>query len=300
MKQSRTSHMSTRVLILGKNGMLGHMVEYVLAADSSFMVRGVTRDDLDVTSPSAITNAAERSEAISRHTKLEELLSDVDYIINCIGITARHIHDADPTSVARAIAVNAAFPHALAAAASHARIIHMSTDGVFSGRSEAPYAEDAMPDATDTYGRTKVLGESRASNVLNIRCSIVGPSPMKREGLWEWVAAQPDGATVDGYTNHVWHGVTTLQFAEFCRRVIADDQFDKLRGDGPVLHFAPSAPVTKAELVVALADTLGKHCVVRPAVHAQMITRVLATDRTNIISGTHAIADALHACVAHA
>lgn len=288
--------MKNRVLILGKNGMLGHMVEHALASDERFTVRGVGRVEFDVFAPVI----ASRSEAIPSVLPLEKILTNTDYVINCIGITARHIRDDDPASVARAIRVNAEFPHVLAAvAAQHGvRVIHMSTDGVFSGQAMDPYTEDAIPDATDTYGRTKLLGESRALNTLNIRCSIVGPSPMKREGLWEWVASQPDGATVDGYTNHIWHGVTTMQFAELCRSIAAGDRFDALRADGHLLHFAPNLPITKAVLVTAIAEAIGKRIAIREATHTQPMRRVLVmrSHIADVIGERSAFADALRAC----
>lgn len=287
--------MAHRVLILGNTGMLGHMVEHVLAADTRFTVRGVGRAACNV-----FDVIASHGEAIPANGALHALLSRADSVINCIGITARHIDDADPASVARAIRVNAEFPHALAAvAAQHGvRVLHMSTDGVFSGQIVDSYTEDAIPDATDTYGRTKLLGESRASNVLNVRCSIVGPSPVKHEGLWEWIASQPDGATVDGYTNHVWHGATTMQFAEFCQRILVEDRFDVLRAGGHVLHFAPNAPATKMELVTAVAEALGKPITVRSVPHAQSIHRTLAmrADVVAVLGGAQSIVTALRAC----
>ncbi|MBI2482801.1 sugar nucleotide-binding protein, partial [Candidatus Uhrbacteria bacterium] len=78
--------MTHRVLILGARGMLGHMVEHVLASEASFSVRGATRADFDVDTPNT----------------LDPLLHATDYVINCIGVTARHIDDHDPRSVARA------------------------------------------------------------------------------------------------------------------------------------------------------------------------------------------------------
>ncbi|MBI4142707.1 sugar nucleotide-binding protein [Candidatus Uhrbacteria bacterium] len=293
--------MAHRILILGNRGMLGHMVEHVLASDPAFAVRGVGRAEFDIFS----SVIASRGEAISPLASLNALLANTDYIINCIGITTRHINENDPASVAQAIHVNAAFPHALAAAAAEhgVRVIHMSTDGVFSGNRTAPYAEDDPPDATDTYGRTKILGESRSPNVLNIRCSIIGPSPHKREGLWDWVATQSDGATIDGYTNHLWHGVTTAQFAELCRRIIADRTFDDLRSTGHILHFAPNAPLTKAELGAAIAESVGKRISVRPVVHATSIRRALAmrpdlADLSEVFGTDRPLAEALRACAA--
>lgn len=257
-----------RILVLGSTGMLGHTVEHVLAL-AGFDVHGITRAEIDAEHVIASVSAREAIPAIT----------GADFIINCIGITARHMRDDDPASVARAIRVNAVFPHALAAAAADAdaRVIHMSTDGVFSGSSDVPYDESATPDATDTYGRTKLLGESRASHVLNIRTSIVGPSPIKREGLWEWVAQQADGATIQGYTNHLWHGVTTQQFAEFCARIIRENLLDQLRADGHVLHLAPSEPCTKYDLLCAIRGALGKRLTVEPVAHPQPVRRILAT-----------------------
>jgi len=299
--------MQHRVLILGKRGMLGHMVEHVLAADARFAVRGVGRAEFDATAPtpgviSSGASRSERSREISRVLQLDALLADVDYAINCIGITARHIDDADPASVARAVAVNAAFPHALAAAAAEhgVRVIHVSTDGVFSGNRAESYTEGDPPDATDTYGRTKILGESSAANALNIRCSIVGSSPIKREGLWEWVVAQPDGATVQGYTNHMWHGVTTRQFAKFCARVIRDDLFVQLRANGHVLHYAPNTPCSKYALLCAIRDALGKRLTIEPTAHMQSISRTLAmrSDLVALVGASHPIAESLRACAA--
>lgn len=279
------SMQSPRILVLGKNGMLGHMVEHVLAA-ARFDVHGLTHAECDAERVIASVSAREAIPAIT----------GAAYVINCLGITAHHIRDDDPTSVARAIRVNAAFPHTLAAAAADAgvRVIHMSTDGVFSGIRSSPsrregelegvgemmssaYTETDTPDATDTYGRTKILGESHASHVLNIRTSIIGSSPVKREGLWEWVAQQPDGATIQGYTNHCWHGVTTRQFAEFCGRIIREDLFDALRADGHALHFALNEPCTKYDLLCAIRDALGKRLTIEPVAHPQAVRRILAT-----------------------
>ncbi len=307
--------MAYRVLILGNRGMLGHMVEHVLASDARFTIRGVGRDVFDaVAFPPGVISSDERE--ISHRTTLEQLLARTDFVINCIGVTARHVDESDPASVARAIRVNAEFPHVLAASAAQrgVNVIHMSTDGVFCGSSFSPspregeregvgiraYTEADPPDATDTYGRTKLLGEGRAPNALNVRCSIIGPSPYKREGLWEWVAAQPEGTTIDGYTNHIWHGVTTLQFAEFCRWIIAEDRFDGLRATSHVLHFAPNVPCTKAELVTAIAEALGKRMTVRPIVHVAPIQRVLAmrSDLVTAFGTDRPIAEALRACAA--
>ncbi|MFH1430473.1 MAG: sugar nucleotide-binding protein [Candidatus Uhrbacteria bacterium] len=321
-----------RVLILGNTGMLGHMVEHVLAADSCFDVRGASRRDFDVMqndSPPFLKGESRcwfgipASSAGLRTSGIEEVSVDrgdiwhPDYIINCIGITANRIDDADATSVASAIRVNSEFPHTLVAlAAAHgAKVIHMSTDGVFAGDRDEAYSEKDIPDAQDTYGRTKILGESQAPNVLNIRTSIIGPSPHEGGGLWEWTTKQSDGATIQGYTNHIWHGVTTRQFAELCAKIITDEVdgargktpgveesagsplvlrstreslFDVLRKQSYVLHFVPNDPISKYNLLCALRDALSKRITIEPIEHPTPIRRVLATNNTVLQSSpTH-------------
>ncbi|MDO8599254.1 MAG: hypothetical protein Q7S02_04045, partial [bacterium] len=112
-------------------------------------------------------------------------------------------------------------------------------------------------------------------------------------------AAQPEGTTIDGYTNHIWHGVTTLQFAEFCRRLLVEDRFDTLRAYGHALHFAPNVPAAKAELVAGIATALKKRISVRPIVHATAMRRVLTMrpDLVEMIGAGHPIVEALRACV---
>ena len=91
-----------------------------------------------------------------------------DYAINCIGVLKSAVDENDTASMCRAIAVNALFPHLLAEVAKDTRVIHMSTDGVFSGFSPRAYLETDPTDCPDGYGKTKALGECRARNVLNI------------------------------------------------------------------------------------------------------------------------------------
>lgn len=222
--------------------MLGHMVLKVLAQEKEWEVMGVSSKDFD----------AERfTETESPDLRRLGLLTLADYVINCIGVLA------SGTDVEQMIRINALFPHELAHATS-AKIIHMSTDGVFSGKG-GPYDESSPPDADDAYGKSKLEGEVDALNVLNIRTSIIGPSPNKKNGLLEWLSLQPDGSTVKGYTNHVWNGVTTLQFAQLCAKIIKEDAFDRLRAQSHVLHFSPNKPVTKYELLELFKKVFGKN-----------------------------------------
>ncbi|MFZ5862173.1 MAG: dTDP-4-dehydrorhamnose reductase family protein [Nitrospirota bacterium] len=234
-----------RVLVLGGTGMLGHMVVDVLSRLDAVMVEGTHRG---AGGPEGL-----RFEADGSGGGLLELVrrrGGYDYVINCIGVLAADIDEQDSESVVRALRINAEFPHALAklAPAAGFRIIHISTDGVFSGRAEE-YGEDSPRDCPDVYGKTKALGEVLAPRCVTIRCSIVGPDPIRRRGLLEWFLSQPDGKQLTGFTDVIWNGVTTLQLAELCGAIITRGCFDALWDESRVHHFCPNSAVSKYELL---------------------------------------------------
>jgi dTDP-4-dehydrorhamnose reductase len=173
-----------------------------------------------------------------------------EWVVNAVGITAPHIDEDDRASVAAAHEVNAAFPPRLAAAAREhgARVIHLSTDGVFSGAA-GPYDEDAPADADGVYATTKLEGEVATT----LRCSIVGPEPPGGVSLLAWVLSQPRGAAIDGFANHRWNGVTTFAFARVCRGIVTEG----LELPSP-LHLVPADVVTKAQLVALIAEGFGR------------------------------------------
>jgi dTDP-4-dehydrorhamnose reductase len=264
----------TRVLVLGSTGMLGHMVLRVLSREPSLDVEGTQRAD---SSDPLYLDAEQGREGLQA---LAARRAPYAYLINASGVTSAEIDAADAESIRRAICVNALFPHALAsaAAATNARVLHISTDGVFSGHASSAYREDAAHDCTDPYGKTKSLGEVPRRGMLTLRCSIIGPDPRRRRGLLEWFLSQPAGASVTGYLDALWNGVTTLQLAELCRRIIVSGRFDALWEESPVHHVAPNAPVSKYELLQLFAAVFEKPVTVRPSpTGAPALRRVLAT-----------------------
>ncbi len=262
-----------RVLVLGKTGMLGHMVCKVLARDRRLRVFGT---QMNRKGGPGYFNVLEGNAGLRA---LFSRNGGFDYCINCIGITANRIDARDPASVKRARAINAQFPVQLAGTAAQygCRVIHISTDGVFQGTRSA-YTERSRPDCEDIYGRSKLAGEARAENFLTVRCSIMGPSPVEKGGLWEWFIGLPSGAEARGFVNHLWNGVTTLQFAQLCRQIITGGVFDALRGKSAVFHFAPNKPLTKYRLLLILKRFLKKDSVVTPASQGSgQVRRVLRT-----------------------
>lgn len=201
--------------------------------------------------------------------------SGYDYAINCIAVLKNAAEDSGPQGATAAHQTNAVFPHDLARVAAEidCKLVHVSTDGVFAPNSGVCLESD-VPAPTDLYGRTKLLGEPSAPNALTIRCSIIGPNPVKKTGLFEWVIGQPRGARIKGYHNQLWRGVTTMQFAELCARVFRDELFVRLREESAVHHFCPNAAVTKFQLVQTLSRRFRPDLLVERATGAP-VNRVL-------------------------
>jgi dTDP-4-dehydrorhamnose reductase len=245
--------------------MLGSMVRHVLSGHPELDVVATTRhNDVD-------TVAFE----VGR-SSIADLINSTqcEWIVNAIGVLDRAIDETDPVSVANAIDVNARFPHALAGSVLEGqRVINPATDGVFSGR-DAPYDEEASHDADGVYARSKSLGEVRSPRVINLRCSIVGPEEPPAGSLLGWALSQPFAATIVGYTNHRWNGLTSLHFAKICSVLILGADRDL----PTTLHVVPEDSVNKAELLSLGLEAFGRSDVtVAPQPAAARIDRTLRT-----------------------
>ena len=201
-----------KILVLGNTGMLGHIVYGFLKKNSSFKVDGT---NLNCPSDFLYFNAA------TDFDKLNIMNQDVngyDYLINCIGITQNKIDVSNSDSIIQGIKINSLFPHQLAdfSIKNNIKVLHISTDGVFSP-DYSNVDESVSTNCIDLYGRTKALGEVLGNkNFINIRCSIIGPSPYEKGGLLEWFLSQRDNSVIFGYTNHFWNGGNDIAV---CRNV---------------------------------------------------------------------------------
>jgi dTDP-4-dehydrorhamnose reductase len=144
------------------------------------------------------------------------------------------------------LTINSLLPHRLAhlCQAANARLIQISTDCVFSGR-KGMYVEADEADATDLYGRTKYLGEVKGDGCITIRTSMIGWELGTHYGLIEWFMSRC-GATVNGYTNAIFSGFTTLALSEILVDVISDHP--TLSG----LYHVSSEPISKYDLLLRL------------------------------------------------
>lgn len=236
-----------RALVLGGAGMLGHRLwreldgrmeahvavrrPYADYARLSWFDERRIIDRVDVTTDADL----QRAFSIARP----------DVVLNAVGVVKQH---RDVDDAATTIEVNALLPHRLAArcAVIGARLIHVSTDCVFSG-TRGHYAERDVPDATDLYGRSKLLGEVEHDGCLTVRTSMVGREIGSARGLLEWFLSRR-GQTVPGFARARFSGLTTLELA----RVLADiaDRHTDLRG---VWHVAGDA-IAKYDLLSLVND----------------------------------------------
>jgi dTDP-4-dehydrorhamnose reductase len=161
--------------------------------------------------------------------------------VNCIGIVKQSEAARDAAGMDR---VNARFPHELAAAcaAREVRLIHVSTDCVFSGR-RGRYTEDDVPDPVDEYGRSKLAGEVDGPGVVTLRASMVGRELGTSNGLLEWFLSQA-GGSVSGYARAVFTGPTAPELARVIARIAADHP--TLEGT----HHVGAEPISKLDLLL--------------------------------------------------
>ena len=258
-----------KVVVLGGDGMLGHEVARRLS--SSHDVVATLRKPPPATVSAALAGCRI---VIGLDVRVPDaapallLAERPQVVVNTVGIIKQRAAAADPLE---SIEVNSLFPHRLATACSvaGARLVHISTDCVFSGI-KGDYKEEDNPDPVDLYGRTKLLGEVSGPGCVTIRTSIIGLELARCSSLIEWFLRQR--GDVHGYTQAKWNGLTTLELA----RVI-----DKLVKDHGELHglWHVSGPViSKYELLADLGALLGRPAAVVPD-DTVVVDRTLNSER---------------------
>ena len=159
-------------------------------------------------------------------------IKNADYVINCIGTIKPCIKEEDTDSVANALMVNSLFPRYMAdyCEKHNTRMIHITTDCVYSGSDIVGKPENSYHDPQDVYGKSKSLGEPE--NCMIVRTSIIGPEKTNKRSLLEWVLSKSKGEDIYGFKNHIWNGVTTLELSRCLYDIIdadiPDNRFNKL------------------------------------------------------------------------
>lgn len=271
--------MHIKIAILGVGGMLGSTVLDFFAKEKNFSIIATVRDQKEAEKFPKYQNVefCELDVQYADSETFRKALKGAKWIINCIGIIKPYIHDDNAAEVERAVRINALFPHALAQSLPSAKIIQIATDCVYSG-TKGKYKESDPHDALDVYGKTKSIGETYFKNMLNIRCSIVGREKSAHLSLMDWFLTQKHGASVDGYKNHLWNGVTTLHFAKICKGII-----EKNINVSHLQHLLPKDKISKGEMLKIFAKHFRREDIKITVVnHSQPLDRTLATEKPDV------------------
>jgi dTDP-4-dehydrorhamnose reductase len=245
-----------KILILGGDGMLGHQLLKLLRERHE--VKVTLRREFSAYSGSKLFSPQNAAAGVDvRATdKLLAALSDfrADAVVNAVGIVKQR---SDGLDVIPNLEINALLPHRLAliCRAIGSRLIHISTDCVFSGN-RGQYREDDTPDPVDIYGHSKLLGEVTQRGVITLRTSIIGRSLYGNASLIDWFLRQQ--GRISGYRNAIFSGFTTKEVS----RVIATllEQHSSASG----LYHLSSSAISKYDLLVRLRDRLGRSTEIVP------------------------------------
>jgi len=266
-----------KTLVLGAGGMLGSAVFRALY-DSKYEVVGTVRSASSLRYFSADQQLKIRTDVnvLDDSTLVDLLLRErPDVVINCVGVIKQLAASADPLV---AVPLNTLLPHTLArlTALSGARLVHISTDCVFSGAT-GQYTEDSVPDAADLYGLSKRLGEvADYRNAITLRTSMIGHELATAASLVDWFLAQT--GTVRGYAKAIFSGLPTCELAAVIKDHIIPNE--SLWG----LYHVSAGPISKLDLLQLIAAEYRKDITI-VAVDDVVIDRSLRSDRFSAATG---------------
>jgi dTDP-4-dehydrorhamnose reductase len=240
-----------KILVLGVSGMLGNAVFRYCSEDSQHEVIGSARSDsVRRNFPEAFGQRIVTGTDVDNQDSLALLFAKVkpDVVINCVGLIKQMADANDPL---QAIPINSLLPHRLARLCdiAGARLIHVSTDCVFSG-SKGNYLESDASDAKDLYGRSKFMGEVDYPHCITLRTSIIGHELNSAKSLVGWFLAQQ--GSVKGYTKAIFSGLPTIELAHVIRDVVLPQP--ALRG----LYHVAAEPINKFDLLTLVAQSYRK------------------------------------------
>ncbi len=240
-----------RILVLGASGMLGSAMLRVMSECADWTVYGTLRSEnraLKILAPRAHLLhgvCVEQDEGLMNAF----MLSRPEIVVNCVGLVKQIAEGEDPL---KAIPINSLLPHRLASMCelTDARLVHFSTDCVFSGH-KGNYSEADVPDAADIYGRSKLLGEVDYPHAITLRTSIIGHELVNNRSLINWFLAQQ--GCVRGYAKAIFSGLPTCELA----KLVCDFVMPNTNLHG-VYHVA-AEPISKYDLLQLVCREYGKN-----------------------------------------
>jgi len=249
--------MNTRLLILGASGMLGNALLRYFSAKGFFQVYASVRDYGSLSNIASVPNCKKIAGVDAGNLDdLRRVFDEAqpDVVVNCVGVV-KQLTAAEDALIS--IPLNSLLPHRLAhlCAETVCRLIHFSTDCVFSGK-KGSYFDSDIPDATDLYGRSKLLGEVDYPNAITLRTSLIGHELHGARSLVNWFLAQE--SSVKGFTKAIFSGLPTVEVA----RVI--EEYVLPHPDLHGVYQLSVDPISKHDLLSIVKDIYGKQIEIIP------------------------------------
>jgi dTDP-4-dehydrorhamnose reductase len=236
-----------RILILGATGMVGQSVLRIIEANSSLSVVGTT------TRRDSRTNL---TRFCWPQDSLERLVDKVspEVILNLAAKLDNKSIDIDDVAQQEMFALNSDLLSSLSLMSEKVKLIHMSTDGVFSGRNP-PYTEESATDGEGIYAKSKIQGELNITNGKILRCSVIGRSPNPSISIPNLLLRQKQNAVMKISNNELWNGITSSALAEFISSLLINNLLNSMNR---IQHVIPRYPLSKIELFQEVSKAVGR------------------------------------------
>lgn len=246
-----------RILVLGASGMLGNAVLRVMDEKQDWEVFGTVRSsNVSRLFSDRVAMRLISGCDVENHDALVKVFVETrpNVVINCIGLIKQLADAEDPLLV---IPINSLLPHRLVGLCNlvGARLVHMSTDCVFSGE-KGGYSESDPSDAKDIYGKSKLLGEVDYPCAITLRTSIIGHELQSAHGLIDWFLSQQ--GRCKGYNRAIFSGLPTVVLAKIIRDVVIP------RPDLSGVYHVAAKPISKYDLLSLVADVYNKSIEIEP------------------------------------
>lgn len=270
-----------KIIILGASGMLGSEILKIFSYQKNYTIKASLRNlkfkkklkyKYDNVKFFKFDIKRDNIKILKKYVKRNTI------IINCIGVIKPNILENDHASVLNAIRINSVFPYELNSLINKSnKIYQIATDCVFDGY-KGGYKENSLHNAQDVYGKTKSLGEVRGNNFFNLRTSIIGKEIKEKKSLFEWFNNQKNFSQVNGYTNHLWNGLTTKAYAYALISIINN----KINLPN-FIHLIPDKKISKFNMLGLFTKLTGKKIKINPINAKIKIDRTLLTINNNLI-----------------
>ena len=239
--------MSNKILILGASGMLGWQITDKLLKVGEKLTLTVSNSNSEKKLRNKVNKNLKiiKIDFLKEKKVLKKIITKHNIIINCIGLIKPYINDKSQQDIKKALTLNSLLPDYIndVIKNSNIKVYQIATDCVFSGK-DKNYLENSKHDCDDVYGKTKSLGEINSKNYFNLRCSIIGEEIKNYKSLISWFISNKNGASLNGFVNHEWNGLTTNAFAEVIKTLITSNI--KIPN---LIHLIPKNKISKYKLL---------------------------------------------------